>query len=97
VRSGFLNDYAYALLIREWTNKRGVTFFAGYSLRSNEPYRNEGAASFGVVFDVYPVSVKPDSYPSNCYADWFKAANRLTENVWVDVTVNTVKRKGDLL
>ncbi len=93
MRSGFRNDYAYALVIREWVDSKGRTWFSGFALRSNEPYKNEGAASFGVVIGRFARQF--NTFGS--YVDWYKRVNVLADDVWVDVTRQKVKHKRELV
>ncbi len=87
------NDYAYALIIREWLDSKGRTLFSGFALRSNKPYKNEGVASFGVVVGRIPRQF--NTFGS--YVDWYKKMNVLSDDVWVDVTRQRVKYKRELV
>lgn len=93
MRTGFRNDYAYALIVREWVDSKDRVWFAGFAMRSNEPYKNEGVASFSkVVADVFEPQLKPFSG----YDNWFRGKFVLSGDVWVDITRQRVKRKREL-
>lgn len=95
MRTGFRNDYAYAVVVREWVDSKERVWFAGFAMRSNEPYRKgDGAASFGEVVERFDPQLK--SFVGRGYDDWLRGRFVLSGDVWVDVTRQQVRRKREL-